>query len=57
VNLMVSAEWGGPCGIFSHPTLIVSKALDSLEAYRSANSRQGILLEAIPTMNQRWQGP
>jgi hypothetical protein len=57
VNLMVSAEWGGPWGIFSHPTLIVSKALDSLEAYCSANSRQGILLEAIPTMNQRWQGP
>jgi len=39
VNLMVLAEWGGPWGIFSHPTFIVSKALDSLEAYRSTNSR------------------
>lgn len=43
-------------GIFSHPTLIARKALDSLKAYRSANSRQGTHPEDIPITNLSWQG-
>jgi hypothetical protein len=57
VNLVATPEWVVHGGIFSHPTLIVSQALDSLEAYRSANSSQGICLEAILTSNLRLQAP
>jgi hypothetical protein len=43
--------------IFSHPTLLVSKALNSLKANRSANSCQRTRPDVIPIPHLSWQGP
>jgi hypothetical protein len=60
IAVVARTLWFGRNGVvhgrtFSHPSLLVSNVVESLEAYSSVNARKMIRPETIPIMNMRWQ--